>query len=64
MAYLLIACILLLSACTPKQNEYITIRIDVNMLPVRIIPEQNLDCVIIDKNGKAYTDESWFKLVK
>jgi len=55
---------MLLTSCKPANKadnkEYITINIDKKMLPVRIIPERNLEVVIIDKNGKERSERDWF----
>lgn len=62
-----ISLLILLTSCNHKdvnKEEVILVQIDKKMLPVRIIPEKNLDCVYIDVNGKAYSEYQWFMKVE
>jgi hypothetical protein len=67
LGFVLIAgCLVLASQVSPaqKKQRFITVKLDRSMLPMRIIPEKTMDVIIIDKDGKIYSEEAWFKLLK
>ena len=47
-----------------NKEEVVVVTIDKSMLPVRIIPESNMESVVIAKDGKVYSDYAWFRRVE